>query len=84
MLESLFPELSLRQALILRMVAHGYDNKYISTYLIINQRTVEYHVQRLIKLFDVNNSNHHDKRTRLAHLFYKRIQQSVFLAMESY
>lgn len=78
----LFPELSERQALILKMVANGLSNPYIASYTGINQRTVEYHVRQIIKklmyLDDIAfNRKSLSIRARLAHLFYKRLFDAV-------
>jgi len=79
-MNNLFPELSDRQFLILKMVANGYSNYYISLYTQINQRTVEYHIRRIIKLADWREAHELraiNIRARLAHMFYKRLLDAV-------
>lgn len=79
-MNKLFPELSDRQFLILKLVANGLSNSYISSYTGINQRTVEYHVRRIIKLLDWQSgytSTSLNVRPRLAHIFYKRLLAAV-------
>ena len=78
----LFPELSERQMLILKMIANGLSNSYIASYTGINQRTVEYHVTQIIKkpMYETSLSYKRKSislRARLAHLFYKRLLDAV-------
>ena len=84
----LFPELSERQMLILKMIANGLSNSYIASYTGINQRTVEYHVTQIIKklMYETTLTYKHvldfdrksiSLRARLAHLFYKRLLDAV-------
>lgn len=76
-LEALFPELSAKQVDILKAVAHGFTNEYIGERYNTNVRTVEYHVSQIIEKLDVRASVSHNPRTRLAHVFYRRVHNAA-------
>nr|WP_255426759.1 helix-turn-helix transcriptional regulator [Pseudonocardia sp. C8] len=47
------PELSPREAEVLRLVVEGLTARQIAARLVLSPRTVENHVQRLLRKFDV-------------------------------
>lgn len=81
-LEHLFPELTKRQADILKAVAQGYNNAYIGNMEAISERTVEYHVGNLIDILIDENAHvtypEFNSRVRLGHLFHSRVGEAFF------
>lgn len=81
-LEHLFPELTERQADILKAVAQGFTNLYIGNMEGISERTVEYHVGNLIDILIDENAHitfpDFNSRVRLGHLFHARVGEAFF------
>jgi len=81
-LEHLFPELTERQANILKAVAQGFTNEYIGNMEGISERTVEYHVGNLIDILIEKNAHitypEFNSRVRLSHLFHSRVGEAFF------
>jgi len=50
--------ISRRELDVLRMVARGHDSKRIAEMLFISKRTVDFHVNSLLRKFSVNNRIH--------------------------